>query len=140
MFSRRVSFSISIQLRLTILGLHILFQYFLLMNKDCIQKTLQFPERKQINKMLFCVDTDLHNYNTRSIELFKWTINKRYIHTSITLYINQIRTNSNITSFFRFVNKRASYPFGIISLAHVPVNVTDFSIGSINCVRLFPQA
>jgi hypothetical protein len=41
--------------------------------------------------------------------------------------------NSNITSFFRFVNKRASYPFGIISLAHVPVNVTDFSIGSINC-------
>ena len=40
--------------------------------------------------------------------------------------------NSNMTSFFRFVNKRASYPFGIISLAHAPVNVTDFSIGSIN--------
>jgi hypothetical protein len=32
-----------------------------------------------------------------------------------------------MTSFFRFVNKRASYPFGIISLAHAPVNVTDFS-------------
>jgi hypothetical protein len=46
---------------------------------------------------------------------------------------------SNITSFFCFVNKRASYPFGIISLAHAPVNVTDFSIGSINCVRHFPQ-
>jgi hypothetical protein len=43
--------------------------------------------------------------------------------------------NSNMTSFFRFVNKRASYPFGIISLAHAPVNVTDFSIGSINCVQ-----
>jgi hypothetical protein len=42
-------------------------------------------------------------------------------------------TNFNITSFFRFANKRASYPFGIISLAHAPVNVTDFSIGSINC-------
>ena len=41
--------------------------------------------------------------------------------------------NSNITSFFRFVNKRASYLFGIIALAHAPVNVTDFSIGSINC-------
>ena len=40
---------------------------------------------------------------------------------------------SNITSFFRFANKRASYSFGIISLAHAPVNVTDFSIGSINC-------
>ena len=36
-----------------------------------------------------------------------------------------------MTSFFRFVNKRASYPFGII-LAHAPVNVTDLSIGSIN--------
>ena len=29
---------------------------------------------------------------------------------------------------FRFVNKQASYPFGIISLAHVQENVTDFSI------------
>jgi hypothetical protein len=38
-----------------------------------------------------------------------------------------------MTSFFGFVNKQASYPFGIISLAHAPVNVTDFSIGSINC-------
>ena len=45
---------------------------------------------------------------------------------------------SNMT-FFRFVYKRASYPFGIISLAHAQVNVTDFSIGSINCVRHFPQ-
>jgi hypothetical protein len=33
--------------------------------------------------------------------------------------------NSNITSFFRFVNKRASYPFGIISLAHAPVSVSS---------------
>jgi hypothetical protein len=40
--------------------------------------------------------------------------------------------NSNMTSFFRFVNKRASYPFGIISLAHAPLNVIDFSIDSIN--------
>jgi hypothetical protein len=43
---------------------------------------------------------------------------------------------SNMTSFFRFVNKRASYPFGIISLALAPVNVTDFSIGSIYIVIL----
>ena len=38
-----------------------------------------------------------------------------------------------MTSYFRFANKRVSYPFGIISLAHTPVNVTDFSIGSTNC-------
>jgi hypothetical protein len=31
-------------------------------------------------------------------------------------------------SFFRFVKKPASYPFGIISLAHAPVNVTDFNM------------
>ena len=41
--------------------------------------------------------------------------------------------NSNMTFFFRFVNKQASYTFGMISLAHAPVNVTDFSMGSINC-------
>jgi hypothetical protein len=39
-----------------------------------------------------------------------------------------------MTSFFRIANKRASYPFGIISLAHAPVNVTDLSIGSIKLV------
>ena len=43
--------------------------------------------------------------------------------------------NSNMTSFFHFVNKRASYPFGIISLARSPVNVTDSTIGSITCNR-----
>jgi hypothetical protein len=46
---------------------------------------------------------------------------------------NGQKEHSNFTSFFRFVNKRASYPFGLISLAHAPVNVTDFSIGSLNC-------
>ena len=49
----------------------------------------------------------------------------------LTLLMNILY--SNITSFSRFVNKRASYPFGIISLAHAPVNVNYFSIGSINC-------
>jgi hypothetical protein len=38
-----------------------------------------------------------------------------------------IMVNSNLTSFFRFVNKRAIlYRLGIISLAHAPVHVTDF--------------
>jgi hypothetical protein len=41
--------------------------------------------------------------------------------------INQ-QINSNTTSFFRFVNKRAIYRLGIISLAHVPVHVTDFRV------------
>ena len=33
-----------------------------------------------------------------------------------------------MTSFFRFVNKRAMYRLGIISLAHAPVHVTDFHV------------
>ena len=35
-----------------------------------------------------------------------------------------------MTFFFCFVNKRASYPFGIISFAHVSVNVNDFCMDS----------
>jgi hypothetical protein len=42
-------------------------------------------------------------------------------------------TNFNMIAFFRFANKRASYPFRIISLVHAQVNVTDFSIGSVPC-------
>ena len=44
--------------------------------------------------------------------------------------------NSNITSFFRFVNKREIYRLGIISLAHVPVHVTDFSVVNVHVYEL----
>ena len=39
--------------------------------------------------------------------------------------------NSNMTSFFRFANKRAIYRLGIISLAHAPVHVTDFPVANV---------
>jgi hypothetical protein len=39
-----------------------------------------------------------------------------------------IITNSNMTSFFRFVDKRTIYRLGIISLAHALMHVTDFSV------------
>jgi hypothetical protein len=78
-----------------------------------------------------CVNTVWHsNYTLSNYDTF--------IHTHIEYY-RSIIDYSNMTSIFRFVNKRASYPFGIISLAHAPVNLTDFSIGNINCVRHFPQ-
>ena len=53
--------------------------------------------------------------------------------TVYTIGSKEVIRHSNMTSFFHFVNKRASYPFGIISLAHAPMNVTDFFIVSINC-------
>ena len=41
-----------------------------------------------------------------------------------------------MTSFLCFVNKRAIYRFGIISLAHVPVHVTDFSVINVHVDEL----
>jgi hypothetical protein len=41
-----------------------------------------------------------------------------------------------ITSFFRFVNKRAIYRLGIISLAHAPVHVTDFPVVNVHVDEL----
>ena len=55
-----------------------------------------------------------------------WTYYFTLFFFILTLLLS---SNSNMTSFFRFVNKRASYPFGIIPLAHAPVNATDLSIG-----------
>ena len=39
-----------------------------------------------------------------------------------------ITSNSNMMSFFPFVNKRAIYRLGIISLAYAPCHVTDFFV------------
>ena len=41
-----------------------------------------------------------------------------------------------MTSFFRFVNKRAIYRLGIISLGHAPVHVTDFAIINVHVDEL----
>ena len=43
---------------------------------------------------------------------------------------------SNMTSFFRFVNNRAIYWLGIISLAHAPVHVTDFPVVNVHVDEL----
>ena len=39
-------------------------------------------------------------------------------------------------SFFGFVNKRAIYRLGIISLAHAPVHVTDFPVVNVHVDEL----
>ena len=44
--------------------------------------------------------------------------------------------NSNMTSFFRFVNKRAIYQLGIISFAHVLVHMTDFPVVNVHVDEL----
>ena len=42
-----------------------------------------------------------------------------------------------MTSFFRFVNKRAIYQLGIISFAHAPVHVTDFPVVNVHVNELW---
>ena len=39
-------------------------------------------------------------------------------------------------SFFRFVDKRAIYRMGIISLAHAPMHVTDFPVVNVHVDEL----
>jgi hypothetical protein len=41
-----------------------------------------------------------------------------------------------MTSFFRFVDTRAIYRLGIISLAHAPVPVTDLSVVNVHVDEL----
>ena len=41
-----------------------------------------------------------------------------------------------MTFFFCFLNKRAIYRLGIISLAHVPVHVTDYSVVNVHVDEL----
>ena len=41
-----------------------------------------------------------------------------------------VKQHYNMTSFFRFVKKRAIYRLGIISLTHALVHVTDFLVWS----------
>ena len=45
-------------------------------------------------------------------------------------------TYSNMMSFFCFVTKWAIYWFGIISLAHVPMHVTDFPVVNVHVDEL----
>jgi hypothetical protein len=47
-----------------------------------------------------------------------------------------IDSYSNMTSFFRFVNKLAIYRLGIISLAHAPVHVNDFCVVNVHVDEL----
>ena len=51
-------------------------------------------------------------------------------------YLTWFITDSNMTSFFRFVTKRAIYRLGIISLAHSPVHVTDFPVVNVHVDEL----
>jgi len=68
-------------------------------------------------------------YNERHIVILNFSlIVKSLPHT----------TNSNMTFFFRFVNNRAIYRLGIISLAHAPVHVTGFPVVNVHVDELSP--
>ena len=57
-------------------------------------------------------------------------------NTNIKIRIRWYISHSNITSFFRFVNKRAIYRLGIISLAHASGHVTDIPVVNVHVDEL----
>jgi hypothetical protein len=80
------------------------------------------------------------NVDSRVPALFNKKSNLPYFSIVLSYNILKIKKyNFNMTSFFSFVDKRERFIDGIISFPHAQVNVTDFSIGSINCVRHFLQ-
>jgi hypothetical protein len=76
-------------------------------------------------------------------DLFRFWYVEEYKYGSIlwlvdgNLYL-RFRTisHSNMTSFFRFVNKRTIYQLGIISLVHAPVHLTDFFVVNVHVHEL----
>ena len=52
------------------------------------------------------------------------------------IVITTVVNNSSMTSFFRFVNKRAMYRLGIFSFAHALVHVTDFPVVNVHVDEL----
>jgi hypothetical protein len=89
-------------------------------------------------------DNDMHAYNSYKycygsfiVPFLKQLLSPFWHKNSVEYYF----ILTWLPNFFRFVIKRVSYPFGIISIAHEPaMNVTDFSIVNINCVRHFLQS
>jgi hypothetical protein len=79
------------------------------------------------------VDVYLEVRKRRGHIFFEW--NKCLCRQQI-LIVPWSNRNSNMTSFFRFKNKRASYRLGLISLAHAPVHVTDFSVVNVQVDKL----
>ena len=66
---------------------------------------------------------------------------QRHVYRKIIPVQNVMSTeknmfHSNMTSFFRFVNKLAIYRLSIISLAHAPVYVTDFPVVNVHVDQL----
>ena len=70
--------------------------------------------------------------------LYRWVQDKEISHRQKQelLYLKSEKSYSNMTSFFRFVNKLAIYRLGIISLAHAAVHVTDFSVVNVHVDKL----
>jgi hypothetical protein len=56
--------------------------------------------------------------------------------TTLIVHASATTLEHNVTPFFRFVNKRAIYRLGIISLAHAPVYVTDFPVVNVHVDEL----
>ena len=96
----------------------------------------------------FCTLHDLETFPLFCICKLYGTCSTLYALWDVTsqreIKLSKGNENSNMTSFFRFVNKRAIYRLCIISLAHAPVHVTDFPVvnvhvGELSSARIWPN-
>ena len=74
-----------------------------------------------------------------TIEVVAWSTNITGTIVKTRLAVTRCYWNSkysNMTPFFRFVNIRAIYRLGILSLAHAPVYVIDFPIVNVHVDEL----
>ena len=65
---------------------------------------------------------------------FYFLLNQRF--KGSFMYSLRKKIYSNMTSFVRFVNKRAIDRLGIISLAHAPLHMTDFPVVNVHADEL----
>jgi hypothetical protein len=84
-----------------------------------------YPHLRRRTRYIYC-----------NIDLWSDSMYCGWKFVNFRVQVQGLIINSNMTSFFRFVNKRAIYRLGIISLAHAPMHVTDFPVVNVNVDEL----
>jgi hypothetical protein len=88
------------------------------------RKVVKISDSTRFEIVIRSLRSSLLCYPTTLFEIVIRSLTSSPLWYPATLF--EIKHHSNITSFFCFVDKRAIYRLGIISLAHAPVHVTDF--------------
>jgi hypothetical protein len=104
-----------------------------------LERLFVYQIKSICNKLSYCIEFQMHIHVVCIFQLLSLCVLACLIVLHVVLHLLQIKLftwNSNMTSFFRFVNKRAIDQLGIISLAHTPMHVTDFLVVNVHVNEL----